>query len=54
LGRSFGGRVWWLNCTTIIQDMPDEDLLRHVAAQGWVILTLDKRMRYREAQTAEK
>ena len=58
LGKRFGqelrrqGLVVELHDDHFPQDMPDEDLLRHVAAQGWVILTLDKRMRYREAEKA--
>jgi hypothetical protein len=54
LGKRFGqelrrqGLVVELHDDHFPQDTPDEDLLRHVAAQGWVILTLDKRMRYRE------
>ena len=58
LGKRFGqelrrqGLVVELHDDHFPQDMPDEDLLRHVAAQGWVILTLDKRMRYRPAEKA--
>ena len=58
LGKRFGqelrrqGLVVELHDDHFPQDTPDEDLLRHVAAQGWVILTLDKRMRYRPAEKA--
>ena len=58
LGKRFGqelrrrGLVVELHDDHFPQNMPDEHLLRHVAAQGWVILTLDKRMRYRPAEKA--
>jgi len=58
LGKRFGeelrqqGLAAELHDDHFSPDTPDQDLLRQVAAQGWVILTLDKQMRYRPAEKA--
>ncbi len=56
LGKRFGLELRRLGLSVELHDehfpqnTPDEDLLRQVSAQSWVILTLDKRMRYRKAE----
>jgi hypothetical protein len=58
LGRRFGealrqqGLAAELHDHHFPPDTPDQDLLRQVAAQEWVMLTLDKQMRYRPAEKA--
>jgi len=58
LGKGFARRLRELGLAVELHDdhfpldEPDEDLLRAVALQGWVVLTLDKRMRYRQEEKA--
>lgn len=58
LGKGFARRLRELGLAVELHDdhfppdEPDEDLLRTVALQGWVVLTLDKRMRYRQEEKA--
>lgn len=56
LGKRFGRRLRKLGLLVEIhddhldQETCDEDLLRYAAANGWVIVTADYRIRYRPAE----
>jgi hypothetical protein len=58
LGKGFGQKLRELGLAVELHDdhfapdVSDEDLLRVVASRGWVVLTLDKRMRYRQEEKA--
>jgi hypothetical protein len=58
LGKRFALELRKLGLSVELHDdhfapnAPDEDLLRFVASRGWVVLTLDKRMRYRQEEKA--
>ncbi len=53
LGRGFGLRLRSLGLSVELhddhlpQETPDEEVLRYVAARGWILLTLDTRIRSR-------
>jgi len=56
LGKKFPQKLLELGLSVVLHDdlfppdTPDEDWLPHVSAQGWVVLTLDTRLRYTEVE----